>query len=100
MKKKMIQEGIRSPDRFYGVCDSGRITAGKLQQVLQRAKEGVTEIMVHPGFITQEMLELENQIGPYYINKYREKELNALLDKKLSNLIEDLKIQQISFNQL
>ncbi len=56
--------------------------------------------MVHPGFITQEMLELEKQIGPYYINKYREKEINALLDKKLSTLIADLEIQLINFNQL
>ncbi len=100
MKKKMIREGVRSPDMFYGVCDSGRITADKLRQALQRAKEGVTEIMVHPGFITQEMLELEKQIGPYYINKYREKELNALLNKELSKLIADLEIQLINFNQL
>ncbi len=100
MKKKMVQEGIRSADRFYGVCDSGRITAAKLKQALHRAKEGVTEIMVHPGFITQEMLELEKQIGPYYINKYREKELYALLDDKLSKLIADLEIQLINFNQL
>ena len=100
MKKKMVQEGVRSPDRFYGVCDTGRITAAKLQGAFERAKEGVTEIMVHPGFITQEVLELEKQIGPFYINKYREKELNALLDKKLSKLIADLEIQLINFNQL
>lgn len=100
MKKKMIQEGVRFPDRFYGVCDSGRITAVKLQKTLQRAKEGVTEIMVHPGYITHEMLELEKKIGSYYINKYREKELNALLDKKLSKLIADMEIQLINFNQV
>jgi predicted glycoside hydrolase/deacetylase ChbG (UPF0249 family) len=100
MTKKMIQEGIRSPDRFYGVCDSGRITASKLQKALQRAREGVTEIMVHPGFITQEMLELEKQIGPYYINKYRENELNALLDERLPEVIADLGIQLINFNHI
>jgi len=100
MKNKMVQEGVRSPDRFYGVCDSGRITAARLRQALQRAKEGVTEIMVHPGFITQEMIELEKKIGPYYINKYREKELNALLDEKLPEIIADLGIQLINFNHL
>ncbi len=100
MKKKMVKEGIRSPDYFYGVCDSGRITAAKLQKALQGTKEGVTEIMVHPGFITQEMLELEKQLGPYYINKYRENELNALLEEKLSKIIVDLEIQLINFNQL
>jgi predicted glycoside hydrolase/deacetylase ChbG (UPF0249 family) len=100
MKKRMVKEGIRSPDNFYGVCDSGLITEAKLRKALRGAKEGVTEIMVHPGFITQEMIELEKQIGPYYINKYREKELNALLDEKLPELIADLGIQLINFNQL
>jgi hopanoid biosynthesis associated protein HpnK len=100
MKKKMVREGVRSPDNFYGVCDSGRITAAKLRRALQKAKEGVTEIMVHPGFITQEMIELEKKIGPYYINKYREKELNALLDEKLPEVIVDMGIQLINFNHL
>ena len=100
LKKRMDREGIRSPDRFYGVCDSGRITASKLQQVFQKTKEGVTEIMVHPGFITQEMIELEKKIGHYYINKHREKELNALLDRKLFDVITDLKIQLINYYHL
>ena len=100
MKKRMVKEGIRSPDNFYGVCDSGLITETKLRKALRGAKEGVTEIMVHPGFITQEMIELEKQIGPYYINKYREKELNALLDEKLPEVIVDMGIQLINFNHL
>lgn len=100
MKKRMVEEEVRSPDNFYGVCDSGLITKAKLQKALRGAKEGVTEIMVHPGFITQEMIELEKQIGPYYINAFREKELNALLDEKLPKVIDDLGIQLINFNHL
>jgi predicted glycoside hydrolase/deacetylase ChbG (UPF0249 family) len=100
MKKTLVREGIRSPDRFYGVCDSGRITASKLIQAFQKTEEGVTEIMVHPGFITQEMIELEKKIGPYYINKHREKELNALLDERLFDVITDRGIQLINFNHL
>jgi predicted glycoside hydrolase/deacetylase ChbG (UPF0249 family) len=82
------------------VCDSGLITKAKLQKALRGAKEGVTEIMVHPGFITQEMIELEKKTGPYYINAFREKELNALLDEKLPKVIDDLGIQLINFNYL
>jgi predicted glycoside hydrolase/deacetylase ChbG (UPF0249 family) len=100
MKKKMVKEGIQAPDRFYGVCDSGRITTAKLQSALQGVSDGVTEIMVHPGFITQEMIELEKLIGPYYINAYREKELDALLDEKLPKVLNDLGIQLINFHQL
>jgi predicted glycoside hydrolase/deacetylase ChbG (UPF0249 family) len=100
MAKKMTFEGVRSTDWFYGVCDSGRISGSKLQRSLQRAKEGVTEIMVHPGFITQEMIELEKQIGPYYINTHREEELNALLDETLPEIIADLGIQLLNFNHI
>ncbi len=100
LKKRITTEGIRSPDRFYGVCASGRITAAKLKKVLHGVKEGVTEIMVHPGFITQDMIELETRIGPYYINKYREKELSALLDESLPDVIADLGIRLINFSHL
>jgi predicted glycoside hydrolase/deacetylase ChbG (UPF0249 family) len=100
MKKKMAFEGIRSSDRFYGVCDSGRMSGIKLRRILRRVKEGVTEIMVHPGFITQEMIELEKQIGPYYINKHREKELGALLDETLPDVIAEQGIQLINFNHV
>ncbi|MGD9345066.1 MAG: ChbG/HpnK family deacetylase [Candidatus Aminicenantes bacterium] len=100
VKKWMVEQGVRSPDRFYGVCDSGRVTAHTLRLAFQRAKEGVTEIMVHPGFITQEMIELEKQIGPYYINKHREEELRALLDQRLPEVLSDLGIQLINYNHL
>ncbi len=100
MKTRMNEEGIRTPDRFYGVCDSGQITGDKLKDVFQSVKDGVTEIMVHPGFISQDMIELEKLIGPYYINTSREKELHALLDERLPEMIADLGIQLINFNQL
>jgi predicted glycoside hydrolase/deacetylase ChbG (UPF0249 family) len=100
MKTRMSEEGIRAADRFYGVCDSGQITGDKLEGLLKRVKDGVTEIMVHPGFISQEMIELEKQIGPYYINAYREKELNALLDGRWPKVLADLDIQLINYNQL
>ena len=96
----MVKEGIQAPDGFYGVCDSGRITAARLQSALQGVSDGVTEIMVHPGFITQEMIELEKLIGPYYINAYREIELDALLDEKLPKVLKNLGIQLINFHQL
>lgn len=100
LRARMTDEGIRSPDRFHGICDSGQVTADKLEVMLRGVKDGVSEIMVHPGFLSQDMIELEKQIGPYYINKYREKELNALLDERWPKVIEDLGIQLINFNQL
>ncbi len=100
MKKKIEENGISIPDRSYGICKSGRMSSPRLRKVLTTLKEGVTEIMVHPGFMTQELIDLEKEIGSYYINKYREKELKALLDEELKKIISDKEISLINFNQL
>jgi len=100
MKQKIRKNGLFMPDRSYGICKSGRISSPSIKKFLSTLKEGVTEIMVHPGFMTQELLDLEKEIGSFYINKYREKELKALLDRELKQIIKDKEISLISFNQL
>ena len=42
--------GIRSADHFWGVTHSGSMNETNLLRVLQRLKNGVNEIMCHPGF--------------------------------------------------
>ena len=100
MKEKIKASGISIPDRSYGICKSGRMSSPRIKKVLSKLKDGVTEIMVHPGFMTQELVDLEKEIGSYYINKYREKELKALLDEDLKKIISDKEISLINFNQL
>lgn len=100
MKKRLREEGILTTDRFIGIAASGRITASAMRRILNRLRDGVTEIMVHPGFILPEMLELEKQIGSYYINKYREQELAALLDGDLKKILSERKIRLINYHQL
>ena len=100
MKEKIKENGISTPDRSYGICKSGRMSSSRIKKVLTNLKDGVTEIMVHPGFMTQELMDLEKEIGSYYINKYREKELRALLDEDLKKIISDKEISLINFNQL
>jgi len=100
MKEKIIENGILIPDRSYGICKSGRMSSPGIKKILANLKDGVTEIVVHPGFMTQELMDLEKKIGSYYINKYREKELKALLDEDLKKIIRDKEISLINFNQL
>ena len=100
LKERMKAEGIKSSDHFCGICDSGRMTAERLQKSLSRLKDGVTEIMVHPGFISQDLIELEKTFGSYYINRCRELELKALLDSRVKKILSDRGIQLINFHHL
>ncbi|MGB8953150.1 MAG: ChbG/HpnK family deacetylase [Candidatus Aminicenantales bacterium] len=97
--KRFLESGIVITDRFYGICYSGRMTSGRLRKILVSLREGTAEIMVHPGFVTPELFALE-EVGPYYINKYRETELNALLDAGLRDLLKSREIQLIHFGGL
>lgn len=100
MKKRIREHGIITADGFYGICRSGRMTAGRLRKVLSRLGEGATEIMTHPGYMTQELLDLEKITGSYYINNFREAELEALCDGSLGEVIRSRRIQLITFREL
>jgi len=100
LKERMAAEGIKSSDHFCGICDSGRVTAERLQKFLLRLKDGATEIMVHPGFISQDLIELEKTFGSYYINRCRELELKALLDSGVKKILSDHGIRLMSFHHL
>ncbi len=100
MKKKVRENGIMVADRFYGLCQSGRMTASRLGKILESLARGTAEIMVHPGFITPELAELEPVVGPYYIHRFREAELNALLDGRLKEIIRSRDIRLINFHEL
>lgn len=99
-RKQIESHGIQITDKFYGLCASGRMTAPLLIKILSKLSNGTTEIMVHPGFWTQEMIELEKEFGPYYIHKSRETELEALLDRRVKQFIQDQNIQMVNFHHL
>lgn len=98
--KTIKESGVSAPDRFYGLCASGFMTASRLGKILSRLKDGVTEIMVHPGLMSPDLEELEKNIGHFYINKHREKEFKALLDPGLRRIIEERNVDLINFHQL
>ncbi len=97
MRKTIRNHGIMTVDRFYGVCHSGRMTAPRIRRILERAGEGCSEIMVHPGRLTEELVSLEKEFGSYYINNLREVELGALLDPDLKRVVRERGVRLISY---
>jgi len=100
MKGRLRRAGLVITDRFYGISYSGRLTAAAIDRILSREEDGSAEIMVHPGFVDQGLLDLEATVGPYYINKYREAELAALLDGRLKETVRRRGIRLITFHEL
>ncbi len=74
------EAGLVTTDRFYGICNSGRMTAADLCRLIGRPGRGSAEIMIHPGFVRPELYALEALTGPYFINRFREGELRAVTD--------------------
>jgi hopanoid biosynthesis associated protein HpnK len=90
--------GLVCADAFYGISNSGRMNAAALRRILRRVREGSAEVMVHPGFQTPELFELESEVGRYYINRFRERELRALLDPGLRPFVRDLGLSLVDFS--
>jgi hopanoid biosynthesis associated protein HpnK len=97
MRKTIRGHGLMTVDRFHGVCHSGRMTAPRIRRILERAGEGTSEIMVHPGRLSEELLALEREFGSYYINNLREVELRALVDPDLKRVVRERGIRLISY---
>jgi len=98
--RRARRAGLVFTDRFYGISKSGRMTAEALRDILSRHRDGSAEIMVHPGYVRQELLDLEPLVGRYYINACRELELEALCDPSLKEAVRSRAIRLINFHEL
>ena len=92
--------GFRSPDYFYGVSATGRMSLDGLTQVLSNLKEGTTEIMCHPGFIDDEWQDFPLNREKYFINGQREKEMGVLLSPKIIEQLHQRNVSLISYREL
>ncbi|MCP2604920.1 ChbG/HpnK family deacetylase [Candidatus Aminicenantes bacterium AH-873-B07] len=99
-KKNIINSGILIPDRFYGICESGKMNIEKLRKIISNLSFGITEIMTHPGIIDKEYKKIEQEYGSYYLKKERECELQALIDPALKDIIKKEKIQLINYGDI
>jgi len=98
MRRRIRTAGFVITDAFYGICNSGRMSADVLRRLVRRLGEGTTEIMVHPGFRPADPAAVEAEVGRYYINDFRELELQALLDPGLPAIGRASEVEWIGFN--
>lgn len=91
MRRMMDDSVVLYTDNFAGFLDSGSLKEDILVEMLKSLKEGVTELVCHPGFL-----------GPEVVDRYRfhldcEQELFSLTSPRVIKAVKDNKIQLISY---
>lgn len=94
MKKAFDGSGIRYADHLAGFIDSGRLTEARLISIIESLKDGVTELVCHPGFL-----------GPEVLEKYRfhincEAELTALTSSRVRRLVDESGVRLTRFGEV
>lgn len=94
------KNNLLTTDKFIGIVKTGYMDESVYKEIFLKLGEGNWEIMTHPGYIDNELEQLSKEIGSYFINKYREAELKALLCPELKQLAKKMDIRLINFNDL
>ena len=83
--------GLKCPDHFFGLAQTGRLGRRELLSIIKGLPEGTSEIMCHPG-LKNKPLEKELRWG-----KGWERELSAVTDARVEELIEKRGIELVNF---
>jgi predicted glycoside hydrolase/deacetylase ChbG (UPF0249 family) len=82
------------PDRFIGTFYDEQATAEQLLSIIGRLEPGVSELMCHPGYADQALLE-----GSAY-NRPREREMAILSDDSVRRALAERGVRLINFSGL
>lgn len=93
MSKVLKEAGIIHTDNFFGFLDSGNLTESLLVNILNSLREGTTELVSHPGFLSPEVLDNYK----FHINC--ESELFTLTSKLVKKAIEGNNIKLITYGE-
>lgn len=93
--EQLEQAAVQAPAHFYGIVQTGFLDRAELEAILWNLPEGSSELMCHPGYV-------DGALGqtPTRLVGQREKELEALTDPEIRNLVAFLSIQLIDYRHL
>ncbi len=93
--RKLEQVGVRWPEHFYGLSQTGFLDDAILEQILRNLPDGVSELMCHPGYLDAALLETRTRL-----KAEREAELRALTNLGIRQLVAREGIELISYEKL
>ncbi len=86
--------GTKKPDWFVGTFYDEQATKEQLSSIIDQLKPGVSEIMCHPGYADQALMD-----GSSY-NKPREREIEILTTDSIRQMVAERGIELINFASL
>jgi hopanoid biosynthesis associated protein HpnK len=93
--RRISGSGLRTPDHFSGIAESGALTERHLLRILRDLEPGVTEIMTHPGHHDAVVDQWRGS------RRYRrEGDLHALLSTEVKTLLRENGITLCTFREL
>lgn len=93
--RKLEQGGLRWPEHFYGLSQTGFLDDAILEQILRNLPDGISELMCHPGYLDAALLGT-----PTRLKAQREAELRALTNPGIRQLVARERIELISYEKL
>ena len=94
-EERIRRSGCRTTDHFAGFQWTGRFASEDLVALLQALPPGVTELMTHPGYCTEELLRAKTRL-----KASREAELKALTDPRVREALGANGIRLASFAEI
>lgn len=94
MGKLLKDSGLTYTDYFMGFLDAGNIKEDILIGMIDCLKDGTTELVSHPGFLSPEVLDR------CVFHRNCETDLAALTSRRVKRLIEEKGIKLIPFSEL
>jgi predicted glycoside hydrolase/deacetylase ChbG (UPF0249 family) len=89
------ERGLRHPEHFIGeFFGRAALTAANLKRILDTVPEGLTELMVHPGFPDHELLDSSGYVDERMV------ELTILVSDEIRETIRKLDIELVNFGVL
>jgi len=92
-------EGIKHVDQFYGILYSDSVSLQSFLDLLEGIPSGLSELMVHPGYIDEELRKISRKLN-YSMIDSREKELKILLHSSVLGKIRELNIDLVNYREL
>lgn len=94
-RKLASSHGIRTPDHFMGVAATGRLNREAILAMIGAMRDGVTELMCHPGEYDEEL-----EKSPTRLKRERELELNGLTDPDVRGAVREHDVRLMTFREL
>ncbi|HKF44629.1 MAG TPA: ChbG/HpnK family deacetylase [Thermoanaerobaculia bacterium] len=91
---QLREAGVRVPDRFIESFFGSGATSANLKLLLGHLRDGVSELMCHPGYPDEALLS-----GSSYA-KEREQEIAALCDPSVREVLAASEIELVTFREL